>query len=98
MGIDKIDEDSSSILNRMRELIALLNRASEAYYKENKEIISNFEYDRLYDELLGLESRLNTVLSGSPTYKVGYEVAESLPKRSMILLCSRLIKPRVKRI
>ena len=81
MGIDKIDEDSSSILNRMRELIALLNRASEAYYKENKEIISNFEYDRLYDELLGLESRLNTVLSGSPTYKVGYEVAESLPKK-----------------
>lgn len=49
MGIDKTDEDSSSILNRMRELIALLNRASEAYYKENKEIISNFEYDRLYD-------------------------------------------------
>lgn len=81
MGIDKTDEDSSSILNRMRELIALLNRASEAYYKENKEIISNFEYDRLYDELLGLESRSNTVLSGSPTYKVGYEVAESLPKK-----------------
>lgn len=81
MGIDKTDEDSSSILNRMRKLIALLNRASEAYYKENKEIISNFEYDRLYDELLGLESRSNTVLSGSPTYKVGYEVAESLPKK-----------------
>ena len=81
MGIDKTDEDSSSILNRMRELIALLNRASEAYYKENKEIISNFEYDRLYDELLGLESRSNTVLSGSPTYKVGYEVSESLPKK-----------------
>lgn len=81
MGIDKTDEDSSSILNRMRELIALLNRASEAYYKENKEVISNFEYDRLYDELLGLESRSNTVLSGSPTYKVGYEVAESLPKK-----------------
>lgn len=81
MGIDKTDEDSSSILNRMRELIALLNRASEVYYKENKEIISNFEYDRLYDELLGLESRSNTVLSGSPTYKVGYEVAESLPKK-----------------
>lgn len=81
MGIDKTDEDSSSILNRMRELIALLNRASEAYYKENKEIISNFEYDRLYDELLGLENRSNTVLSGSPTYKVGYEVSESLPKK-----------------
>ncbi|EHI56568.1 DNA ligase [Johnsonella ignava ATCC 51276] len=66
---------------RMRELIALLNKASEAYYKKNIEIMDNYEYDRLYDELLMLEKKSGIVLSASPTQKVGYEVLESLPKK-----------------
>ena len=64
----------------MKELSDLLTRASRAYYSEDREIISNFEYDRLYDELAGLEQETGIVLSGSPTVTVGYEAAESLPK------------------
>ena len=67
-------------MNRMKELVALLNEASEAYYQGDTEIMSNFEYDKLYDELLKLEQDTNTVLSDSPTIRVGYEVLSSLPK------------------
>ena len=59
---------------RMRELVDLLNRARRAYEQEDKEIMSNYEYDRLYDELQGLEQELNTTLASSPTVNVGYEV------------------------
>lgn len=65
---------------RMKELIAQLSEAGKAYYAESREIMSNFEYDRLYDELLSLEKETGTVLSGSPTQKVGYEVLSALPK------------------
>lgn len=64
----------------MRELIDKLNEASRAYYAENKEIISNYEYDRLYDELQELEKETGVILSGSPTLSVGYEAVEELPK------------------
>ena len=67
-------------LERMKELIALLNEASKAYYAEDKEIMSNFEYDALYDELTVLEEELGTVLSNSPTVNVGYEALSELPK------------------
>lgn len=67
-------------MNRMRELIDILNRASKAYYAEDKEIISNFEYDKLYDELVALEKETGTVMSDSPTVNVGYEAVEELPK------------------
>ena len=67
-------------ISRMNELIAQLNRAARAYYVDGTEIMSNFEYDALYDELLKLEEETNTVLAGSPTQQVGYEVLSELPK------------------
>ena len=65
---------------RIRELTDLLNRASEAYYNENAEIMSNLEYDRLYDELAELGKRTGIVMAGSPTMRVGYTAADELPK------------------
>jgi len=67
-------------MERMKELIALLNEASKAYYAQDKEIMSNYEYDALYDELVALEEELGTVLSDSPTVNVGYEALSELPK------------------
>lgn len=64
----------------MEEKAALLNRAAKAYYQEDREIISNVEYDRIYDELLELEKKTGIVLAQSPTAKVGYEAVDSLPK------------------
>lgn len=65
---------------RMQELVELLNRASRAYYQEATEIMSNFEYDKLYDELLELEKELGITMANSPTVNVGYEVLSALPK------------------
>lgn len=67
-------------MERMKELITLLNEASKAYYAEDKEIMSNFEYDALYDELVNIEEELGMVLSNSPTVNVGYEAVSELPK------------------
>ena len=67
-------------MERMRELISLLNKASEAYYAKDEEIMSNFEYDRLYDELSALEKESGVTLADSPTVQVGYEAVEELPK------------------
>ena len=67
---------------RMKELIATLSPAARAYYQESREIMSNLEYDRLYDELLALEKKTGVILSGSPTQKVGYEVLSELPKEA----------------
>ena len=66
--------------NRMRELHKILKEASRAYYAEDEEIMSNFEYDKLYDELVELEEKTGIVLSGSPTVEVGYEAVDFLPK------------------
>ena len=65
---------------RMQELVTLLNRAAKAYYQDAQEIMSNLEYDRLYDELTKLEAELEITLSDSPTVNVGYEVLSELPK------------------
>ena len=65
---------------RMQELVELLNRARRAYEQEDMEIMSNYEYDRLYEELEGLERELGTTLASSPTVNVGYEVLSELPK------------------
>ncbi len=65
---------------RMKELVRELSAAARAYYQESREIMTNYDYDRLYDELLSLEAETGTVLSGSPTQKVGYEVLSELPK------------------
>ena len=69
-------------IGRMKELVLLLSKAGKAYYQESREIMSNFEYDRLYDELSGLEKETGVILSGSPTQKVGYEVLSELPKEA----------------
>ena len=65
---------------RMRELGELLRNASRAYYQQDQEIMSNLEYDKLYDELEALEKETGTVLAGSPTVTVGYEAVDELPK------------------
>lgn len=65
---------------RMQELVKLLNKAGKAYYQDAEEIMSNYEYDRLYDELKALEEDLGIILSDSPTVNVGYEVLSELPK------------------
>ena len=65
---------------RMQELVELLNKASKAYYQDAAEIMSNFEYDKLYDELLALEQDLGITMANSPTVNVGYEVLSELPK------------------
>ncbi|MDO5389683.1 MAG: NAD-dependent DNA ligase LigA [Eubacteriales bacterium] len=67
---------------RMRELVQILNRAGKAYYQEDREIMSNYEYDALYDELQTLESETGTVLSNSPTVQVGWEAVDALPKEA----------------
>ncbi|MCM1266263.1 MAG: NAD-dependent DNA ligase LigA [Bacteroidales bacterium] len=67
-------------MERMRELVSLLKRASEAYYAKDEEIMSNFEYDKLYDELVSLEQKSGVTFADSPTVQVGYEAVEELPK------------------
>jgi len=64
----------------MKELVELLNRAGKAYYQDAEEMMSNYTYDKLYDELEGLEEELGITLAGSPTVNVGYEVLSELPK------------------
>lgn len=65
---------------RMKELIAKLGEAAKAYYAEDREIMSNYEYDKLYDELTALEEETGTIMAGSPTISVGYEAVDELPK------------------
>ncbi len=67
-------------MQRMQELVQLLNEAGKAYYQQAQEIMSNFEYDKLYNELLALEQDKGIILSNSPTVNVGYEVISELPK------------------
>lgn len=67
---------------RMKELVELLNKAGRAYYQEDREIISNYEYDKLYDELEALEKETGITLAGSPTVSVGYEAVNALPKET----------------
>lgn len=67
-------------MDRMKELAEILKNASRAYYQANNEVMSNLEYDRLYEELQALEQETGIVLAGSPTVTVGYEAQDSLPK------------------
>lgn len=67
-------------VSRIKELVELLNKAGKSYYSEGREIMSNYEYDALYDELVSLEKQTGYVLSNSPTVNVGYEVLSELPK------------------
>ena len=67
-------------LQRMKELVEKLDQAAKAYYQEDREIMSNQEYDSLYDQLEQLEKETGTVLTNSPTVRVGYEAVNELPK------------------
>ncbi|HCL03009.1 MAG TPA: DNA ligase (NAD(+)) LigA, partial [Lachnoclostridium phytofermentans] len=65
---------------RITQLTELLDKAARVYEQEDREIMSNFEYDKLYDELKKLEEETGIVLAGSPTRNVGYEILSELPK------------------
>ncbi len=67
-------------MKRMQELVTLLNQAGKAYYQDAEEIMSDYQYDALYDELTELEKELGVTLAGSPTVHVGYEALSELPK------------------
>ncbi|MFQ9509631.1 MAG: NAD-dependent DNA ligase LigA [Lachnospiraceae bacterium] len=69
-------------ITRMKELVTLLNEASKAYYQESREIMSNYDYDKLYDELVGLEKETGITLGKSPTISVGYQILSELPKET----------------
>ena len=69
-------------IEQMQNLIVLLNQAAKAYYQESREIMTNLEYDRLYDQLAELEKETGITLSKSPTMQVGYEVLSDLPKEA----------------
>jgi DNA ligase (NAD+) len=69
-----------SKMDRIQELVELLNKAGKSYYSEGRELMSNYEYDALYDELGMLEKETGYILSNSPTVNVGYEVLSELPK------------------
>ncbi len=75
-----MSENRETAIRQMKEISARLLQASRAYYQDDREIMSNFEYDRLYDRLLSLEKETGVVLAGSPSQKVGYEVLDELPK------------------
>ncbi len=84
-AVNNINENSNENSNekdreRIIELIDILNDASYNYYQKGSEIMSNFEYDKLYDELESLEKKTKIVMSNSPTINVGYEVVSELPK------------------
>ena len=67
-------------INRMKELITILNKASELYYQKNVSMMTDYEYDLLYDELVSLEKETNMILSNSPTINVEPEISSSLQK------------------
>ncbi len=68
------------IMEHMKELVSTLNCAAEAYYAQDTEIMSNYEYDKLYDELVSLEEQTGVTLANSPTIHVGYQAVDELPK------------------
>ena len=72
--------ETSTEKQRMEQLVQTLRAAARAYYQESRELMSNYEYDALYDELEQLEKKTGIVLAGSPTQRVGYEVVSELPK------------------
>ena len=67
-------------LERVKKLVQLLNKASYAYYNTDKEIMSNYEYDKLFDELVNLEKETDFIMSNSPTQRVGYIIQDNLKK------------------
>lgn len=81
--------------DRIKELVEKLNEASKKYYQEDTEIMSNLEYDALYDELVELEKETGIVMSNSPTVHVGYKTGSKLPREAHGSQCCLWIRPRV---
>lgn len=84
-------------MERMKELIKILNDASKAYYQNDSQIMSDHEYDKLYDELVNLEKKTGLIFSNSPTQNVGYEVLSNLTKvkhESKILSLDKTKEPQ----
>ena len=77
----KYQSSGDAKIDRIHELVNILNKARYAYEQEDEEIMSNYEYDKLYDELKALEEETGTILNNSPTVNVGYEVVSDLPKK-----------------
>lgn len=75
-------EANTEKIYQMKVLVEKLREASKAYYVQDREIMSNLEYDTLYDELVALEQETGMVLAGSPTISVGYEAVDELPKEA----------------
>jgi DNA ligase (NAD+) len=75
-------KENKLIMREMKERVEYLNDAAKAYYRDDEELIPNFTYDKLYDELLTLEKETGIILANSPTQKVGYETLASLPKEA----------------
>ena len=75
-----IQNEQAEKVERIKYLADLLNRAAKAYYAEDREIMSNQEYDALYDELQSLEGETGFQPANSPTARVGYEAVDELPK------------------
>lgn len=73
-----------SDLERIKELVSTLNHAASVYYQGQDEVMTNFEYDKLYDELISLEAKTGIVMANSPTVNVGYEVLSELPKEAHV--------------
>lgn len=96
--VDEIEAERIPIMDtsmtRMHELVSILDRAARAYYTGADELMSNFEYDKLYDELVALEEQTGIVLSGSPTQKVGYETLSELPKETHVAPMLSLAKTK----
>ena len=80
--ITKNNQISEKNLDKMRELVDVLNDASKAYYQESREIMTNQQYDALYDQLEALEKATGVVMANSPTINVGYEVLSDLIKEA----------------
>lgn len=68
------------MIKKIKELTEILNNARKAYYQENRQLMSDFEYDKLYDELYELEKKSGITLSNSPTINVGYKIISKLNK------------------
>ena len=75
----------NSDISRMKELVGQLNQAAQTYYQGQGEIMSNYEYDKLYDELTALEEKTGMIMNNSPTIRVGYETMSELPKEAHVV-------------
>lgn len=88
-------DNTDKEIKRMKDLIDVLNKAAKAYYVDGQEIMSNYEYDALYDELEGLENKTGIHLSDSPLNQVGYEVLSELPKERHLTPMLSLSKTKI---